>query len=143
MEDKWFDFSGKSTSQEAEEGQTKQVVAKLHVILRHFLLKRVKEDVEHMLPRKKEIILYATLTEHQKYYHAHLVNSYINSKCVCIPVAGDFIFDVAHLLNGGVGFPDSNRDPRGYGLNAAGRKACVPGDQLNGKGIVYDAVFGA
>ncbi|GJR72172.1 ATP-dependent DNA helicase DDM1 [Tanacetum coccineum] len=70
----WFDFSGKSNSQEAEEGRKKQVVAKLHAILRPFLLRRMKEDVEHMLPRKKEIILYATLTEHQKNFQDHLVN---------------------------------------------------------------------
>ncbi|PWA81798.1 hypothetical protein CTI12_AA184810 [Artemisia annua] len=51
-----------------------EVVAKLHAILRPFLLRRMKEDVEHMLPRKKEIILYATLTDHQKNFHDHLVN---------------------------------------------------------------------
>ncbi|PWA61604.1 PGK [Artemisia annua] len=34
----------------------------------------MKEDVEHMLPRKKEIILYATLTEHQRNFQDHLVN---------------------------------------------------------------------
>lgn len=49
-------------------------MAKLHAILRPFLLRRMKEDVEHMLPRKKEIILYATLTEHQKNFQDHLVN---------------------------------------------------------------------
>lgn len=51
-----------------------QVVAKLHAILRPFLLRRMKEDVEHSLPRKKEIILYATLTEHQRNFQDHLVN---------------------------------------------------------------------
>ncbi|PWA55893.1 PGK [Artemisia annua] len=70
----WFDFSGKSNSQEAEEGRKTRVVAKLHAILRPFLLRRMKEDVEHMLPRKKEIILYATLTEHQRNFQDHLVN---------------------------------------------------------------------
>nr|XP_043634422.1 ATP-dependent DNA helicase DDM1 [Erigeron canadensis] len=70
----WFDFSGKSNSEEAEEGRKAQVVAKLHAILRPFLLRRMKEDVELMLPRKKEIILYATLTDHQKNYQEHLVN---------------------------------------------------------------------
>lgn len=34
----------------------------------------MKEDVEQMLPRKKEIILYATLTEHQKNFQDLLVN---------------------------------------------------------------------
>lgn len=50
------------------------MVAKLHAILRPFLLRRLKSDVEHMLPRKKEIILYATMTEHQKKFQDHLVN---------------------------------------------------------------------
>lgn len=51
-----------------------QVVAKLHAILRPFLLRRMKSDVEQLLPRKKEIILYATLTDHQKNFQDHLVN---------------------------------------------------------------------
>lgn len=51
-----------------------QVVAKLHAILRPFLLRRMKADVEQMLPRKKEIILYATLTGHQKNFQDHLIN---------------------------------------------------------------------
>ncbi|XP_071708514.1 ATP-dependent DNA helicase DDM1 [Rutidosis leptorrhynchoides] len=70
----WFDFSGKSNNEEAEEGRKARVVAKLHAILRPFLLRRMKEDVEYMLPRKKEIILYATLTEHQRNFQEHLVN---------------------------------------------------------------------
>lgn len=34
----------------------------------------MKADVEQMLPRKKEIVLYATLTEHQKNFQDHLIN---------------------------------------------------------------------
>ncbi|XP_050226805.1 ATP-dependent DNA helicase DDM1 [Mercurialis annua] len=74
----WFDFSGKanneSMKEEVEEKRKSQVVAKLHGILRPFLLRRLKADVELMLPRKKEIILYATLTEHQKNFQDHLIN---------------------------------------------------------------------
>lgn len=50
------------------------MVAKLHAILRPFILRRMKSDVELMLPQKKEIILYATMTEHQKNFQNHLVN---------------------------------------------------------------------
>lgn len=61
-----------------------QVVAKLHAILRPFLLRRMKSDVELMLPRKKEIIIYAGMTEHQKSLQDHLVNvtlgKYLNEK---------------------------------------------------------------
>uniref|UniRef100_A0A0V0H6F1 Putative ovule protein n=1 Tax=Solanum chacoense TaxID=4108 RepID=A0A0V0H6F1_SOLCH len=57
-----------------EERRRAQVVAKLHAILRPFLLRRLKVDVEQMLPRKKEIILYATLTDYQKKFQEHLIN---------------------------------------------------------------------
>lgn len=50
------------------------MVAKLHSILRPFILRRLKSDVEYMLPQKKEIILYATMTEHQKNFQDHLIN---------------------------------------------------------------------
>lgn len=74
----WFDLSGKCNNEavveELEERKRAQVVSKLHAILRPFLLRRMKSDVEQMLPRKKEIILYATMTEHQKNFKDHLVN---------------------------------------------------------------------
>lgn len=74
----WFDLSGKCSNEamkeEVEERRRAQVVVKLHAILRPFLLRRLKTDVEQMLPRKKEIILYATLTEHQKKFQDHLIN---------------------------------------------------------------------
>lgn len=74
----WFDLSGKCNSElmkeELEEKRRGQVVAKLHAILRPFLLRRMKSDVEKMLPRKKEIIIYATLTEHQRNFQDHLIN---------------------------------------------------------------------
>lgn len=34
----------------------------------------MKSDVEMMLPKKKEIIIYANMTEHQKNLRDHLVN---------------------------------------------------------------------
>lgn len=49
-------------------------MAKLHAILRPFLLRRMKSDVEIMLPKKKEIIIYANMTDHQKNLQDHLVN---------------------------------------------------------------------
>ncbi|PNS91785.2 hypothetical protein POPTR_019G129900v4 [Populus trichocarpa] len=74
----WFDLSGKCNNEtmkeEVEERRRAQAVTKLHAILRPFLLRRMKTDVEQMLPRKKEIILYATLTEHQKKFQEHLIN---------------------------------------------------------------------
>ncbi|KAF9620353.1 hypothetical protein IFM89_011088 [Coptis chinensis] len=72
----WFDLSGKGNSEaqqeELEEKRRLQIVPKLHAILRPFLLRRLKSEVEQLLPRKKEIILYANMTEHQKYLQEHL-----------------------------------------------------------------------
>ncbi|CAA6657592.1 unnamed protein product [Spirodela intermedia] len=66
----WFDLSGKYSSdthkEESEEKRRIEMVSKLHSILRPFLLRRMKADVEQLLPRKKEIILYANMTDHQK-----------------------------------------------------------------------------
>nr|XP_027188343.1 ATP-dependent DNA helicase DDM1-like [Cicer arietinum] len=73
-----------ATMEELEEKRRAQVVAKLHAILRPFLLRRMKSDVELMLPRKKEIIVYANMTEHQKSLQEHLINEtlgkYLNDK---------------------------------------------------------------
>ncbi|KAL9258714.1 ATP-dependent DNA helicase DDM1-like protein [Drosera capensis] len=74
----WFDLSGKCSNEamkeELEEKRRVHVVSKLHAILRPFLLRRMKSDVELMLPWKKEIILYATMTDHQKNIQEHLIN---------------------------------------------------------------------
>lgn len=42
------------------------LIHKLHQILRPFLLRRLKVDVERSLPPKKEYVLYAPLTERQR-----------------------------------------------------------------------------
>ncbi|KAL7131882.1 hypothetical protein ABFS83_12G034800 [Erythranthe nasuta] len=82
----WFDFSGKCANdalkEEMEEKRRAQVVAKLHSILRPFLLRRLKADVEQLLPRKKEIILYATSTVHQKNFQEHLINRTLESHLI-------------------------------------------------------------
>ncbi|KAM0915460.1 hypothetical protein ACQ4PT_010858 [Festuca glaucescens] len=72
----WFDFSGKGDEEQQEETDEKKrvlVISKLHAILRPFLLRRMKEDVEQMLPRKKEIIVYANMTAHQRQIQTHLI----------------------------------------------------------------------
>ncbi|KAI9227477.1 MAG: SNF2 family N-terminal domain-containing protein [Piptocephalis tieghemiana] len=63
----WFDFS----DMKEEEGRKRlldgdAVVAKLHQILRPFLLRRIKSDVESSLPKKREYVLYAPVTPAQR-----------------------------------------------------------------------------
>ncbi|EJT98405.1 hypothetical protein DACRYDRAFT_101892 [Dacryopinax primogenitus] len=68
----WFDFdeitSAPSESESAAQltsEQTAQIVNSLHDILKPFLLRRLKTDVEINLPPKKEYVLYAPLTQLQ------------------------------------------------------------------------------
>lgn len=55
--------------------QRDRVVSKLHEILQAFFLRRLKSDVNLKLPAKQEIILYATMTEHQKEINRGLLDS--------------------------------------------------------------------
>ena len=43
-----------------------RTVSKLHDVLRPFVLRRIKADVEHSLPSKQEVVLYAAQTEEQR-----------------------------------------------------------------------------
>lgn len=65
----WFDFSDledENTTEEFLQDQMKQdLVKKIHHILQPMLLRRIKADVEHLLPKKREYILYAPLTQEQ------------------------------------------------------------------------------
>jgi ATP-dependent DNA helicase len=65
----WFDFSDLQDEEGTEEflaDKMKQdLVKKMHLILQPLLLRRVKADVEHMLPKKREYVLYAPLTKEQ------------------------------------------------------------------------------
>ncbi|TAQ91034.1 hypothetical protein B7494_g645 [Chlorociboria aeruginascens] len=67
--DSWFDFSGLQDEEGTEEflaDQKKQdLVKKMHLILQPLLLRRIKADVEHMLPKKREYVLYAPMTKEQ------------------------------------------------------------------------------
>jgi len=65
----WFDFSDlqdEETTEEFLEDKMKQdLIKKIHLVLQPLLLRRVKADVEHMLPKKREYLLYAPMTKEQ------------------------------------------------------------------------------
>ncbi|KAI7192108.1 SWI/SNF chromatin remodeling complex component [Hortaea werneckii] len=66
----WFDFSALKEKGGYEEllseDRKKNLVTSLHAILKPFLLRRVKTDVETALPKKREYVLYAPLTQTQR-----------------------------------------------------------------------------
>ena len=62
--DEMFDLQGDGDETEAEkEKRNKQVIEQLHRILRPFLLRRIKKEVEKTLPPKVEIHVTAGITE--------------------------------------------------------------------------------
>lgn len=68
-----------------QERKTKTVAA-LHTILKPFLLRRVKADVETNLPKKREYILYAPLTTEQKELYRKIkdndIRAYLEEKAM-------------------------------------------------------------
>jgi SWI/SNF-related matrix-associated actin-dependent regulator of chromatin subfamily A member 5 len=69
--DQWFAMKG-DTEPDA-------VVKQLHKVLRPFLLRRVKADVEHSLLPKKEINLYVGMTEMQRKWYRMLLEKDIDA----------------------------------------------------------------
>ncbi|OIT20860.1 putative chromatin-remodeling complex atpase chain [Nicotiana attenuata] len=63
--DEWFQTSGEYDQQE--------VVQQLHKVLRPFLLRRLKSDVEKGLPLKNETILKVGMSQMQKHYYRALL----------------------------------------------------------------------
>lgn len=86
----WFDFSALKDRDGYEqifsEERKSRLVASLHAILKPFLLRRVKADVEKLMPRKREYVLFAPLTAMQReLYQAILDGSsrtYLEEKAV-------------------------------------------------------------
>lgn len=86
--ERWFDFS--SVLEDRVEGKNvkrkNNLVSTMHAILKPFLLRRVKTDVESSLPKKREYILYAPLTEEQKDLYREILSgtsrAYLESKAV-------------------------------------------------------------
>ncbi|KAF8421723.1 SNF2 family N-terminal domain-containing protein [Boletus edulis BED1] len=63
---------------DGEEEKSKKVVEALHKILRSFLLRRVKSDVEKVLLPKKEINIYVGLTEMQRKWYRSVLEKDID-----------------------------------------------------------------
>ena len=73
----WFDFSSvldNNGQTDMIERRKRTLVSTMHSILKPFLLRRVKTDVETALPKKREYILYAPLTVEQKDLYREILN---------------------------------------------------------------------
>ncbi|KAJ5126995.1 hypothetical protein N7448_007774 [Penicillium atrosanguineum] len=73
----WFDFSSvldDNGQAELIERRKRNLVSTMHSILKPFLLRRVKTDVEDSLPKKREYILYAPMTPEQKELYREIIS---------------------------------------------------------------------
>ncbi len=65
-----FDFGDLADSEShnelIEKERTEQILSKMHQILEPFLLRRLKSDVNIFLPHKKEVLVYAPMTQLQE-----------------------------------------------------------------------------
>ncbi|KAI4215461.1 MAG: hypothetical protein LQ351_001930 [Letrouitia transgressa] len=74
------DVQGKDGQREhISQERKKETIDTLHTILKPFLLRRVKADVETHLPKKREYILYAPLTPLQKEIYRRIKDNDIRS----------------------------------------------------------------
>ncbi|KIW73653.1 hypothetical protein PV04_01752 [Phialophora macrospora] len=88
--ERWFDFSSVLEDRKEADGKTlkrkNNLVSTMHAILKPFLLRRIKTDVESSLPKKREYILYAPLTSEQKDLYREILagtsRSYLEDKAV-------------------------------------------------------------
>ncbi|KAL2431806.1 Lymphocyte-specific helicase [Exophiala dermatitidis] len=88
--ERWFDFSSVLEDKTESDGKMQKrknnLVSTMHAILKPFLLRRVKSDVEASLPKKREYILYAPLTSEQKELYREILagtsRAYLEDKAV-------------------------------------------------------------
>ncbi|KAI9778984.1 MAG: hypothetical protein M1839_007795 [Geoglossum umbratile] len=86
----WFDFSAlqeKDGHRQILNGERKSnLISSLHAILKPFLLRRTKVEVETSLPKKREYILYAPLSTTQKELYREILEgnsrSYLEQKVI-------------------------------------------------------------
>lgn len=81
----WFDFSDDMKDEERtrefmQDDINQDLLRKMHLILQPMLLRRVKADVEHLLPRKREYVLYAPLTNEQTELYNMINNKGVDTR---------------------------------------------------------------
>lgn len=69
-----FETTALGDSAELEEEETLLVINRLHQVLRPFLLRRLKTDVESQLPQKVEHVLHCAMSSWQKVIYRQIMN---------------------------------------------------------------------
>lgn len=70
----WFVNPLTSMVEEGNHDNNQELVQRLHKVLRPFLLRRLKVDVEKQLPKKREIIKYCRLSKRQRFLYEEFMS---------------------------------------------------------------------
>ncbi|RWW08408.1 hypothetical protein GW17_00028157 [Ensete ventricosum] len=86
----------------------------------------MKENVEQMLPRKKEIILYANMTDHQKHIQDHLVDKTFGNQLEKEADNGKQLYiEAFNDLNSNVSIFLLSTRAGGLGINLTAADTCI------------------
>lgn len=77
--DEWFSSVETIESDADEKKRKTEIVNQLHAVLRPFLIRRLKSEVEHSLPPKKETVLFTKLSEMQLQLYRNLLKKDIDA----------------------------------------------------------------
>ncbi|BFZ13495.1 hypothetical protein BsWGS_16534 [Bradybaena similaris] len=79
----WFDVSSINEADAEEkilqQERAKNILSMLHQILTPFMLRRLKSDVDLNIPPKKEVLVFAPMTQQQRHFYSALVDRTIFS----------------------------------------------------------------
>jgi ATP-dependent DNA helicase len=127
----WFEFGDVQAAEgqkELIEAERKsQTIAKLHAILKPYMLRRVKADVIKDLPPKREYVLYATLTPTQREIYDQIklgtIRDHLESKA---------LKDIESRQSSGTTTPNKRKRKSGNGVRTPNKstkssRASTPG----------------
>ena len=107
-----FDLQGHEEESEVEkEKRNKQVIEQLHRILRPFLLRRIKKEVEKTLPPKVEIHVTTGITEQQKSIYRDLLKKSMIEKGNSVTYYKNILIQLRKVCNHPYLF--ENQEPEG------------------------------
>lgn len=102
------------------------IVEQLHSILKPFMLRRLKTDVEKNLPPKKEYLLFAPLTVEQKTLYDATVNRELHSFLIKQELGFDGVVPATKEVDD---TPEGQRRTRHKGVRVPGKEYSELGDR--------------
>ncbi|KAI3382781.1 hypothetical protein SNEBB_000984 [Seison nebaliae] len=77
--EQWFNspFANTGEKMELNQEETLLIIRRLHKVLRPFLLRRLKKEVESQLPDKVEYVIKCNMSDLQKQLYVHMQNSHV------------------------------------------------------------------